>query len=151
MKKSGWRCYKPDVYAHLRRLPPHGRSPFRRPTLRVGARLRLVLVFGRITFGILSSNQFPFSYRGLASQRKRHPTSSRPCRAYHARERRLIRLRMESFHRRPRDAWRSACPSTTCSRHWHAQTPSGKMLTAPSKTGRAGCDNCEGNNGRNNL
>jgi hypothetical protein len=31
---------------------------------------------------MLSFVQVPFSYRGLASQRKRHPTSSRPCRAY---------------------------------------------------------------------
>ena len=56
---SGWRCYKPGVYAHIPRLPLHGRSPFRSCP-------HLVLTPLRITFGILSSKQFPFSYRGLA-------------------------------------------------------------------------------------
>src|SRR6056297_825916 len=42
---------KPGVYAHDRRLPPHGRSPFR-------SCLRLVLLFRWRSFGILIHESF---------------------------------------------------------------------------------------------
>src|SRR6056297_1055921 len=42
---------RPGAYAHLRRLPPHGRSPFRSCP-------RLVLLFRCRSFGILSLESF---------------------------------------------------------------------------------------------
>jgi hypothetical protein len=91
---------KPSVYAHLRGLLSHGQSPFRNCP-------HLVLVPCGITFGILPSLRFSFSYRGLAPHKLvGMPGIPKPCTL----SRRWCPTLHQHQTRRPGDGCRSASP-----------------------------------------
>ena len=87
---------RPGPYAHLRRLPPHGRSPFR-------SCLHLVLAFRDQSLGILTSESFSRIQGTFTPQ-------SRPCQTYprNAREIANDRWVMVGGWRDPRDFLRYA-------------------------------------------